>query len=414
MKKIKITKLLAILTLSVGLIGCSTEKTTEDKSTQKEAMTFEQIAEDSKGKTVNIHMWGGDKLVNNYIDNFVSPKAKEQLDITVNRVPVNDPRDSINKLLTEKQAGKDKGSVDILWMNGENFKISKDNKLLHEPFADQLPNYNQFVNKNATDIKYDFGEDTEGLEVPWGKSQFVMVYDSDKIQNPPKDMKQLKSWISEHPGRFTYPAPPDFTGSAFVRHAFYYQTESYDKYLEGGKIDSLREDTEPVWAYLNDIKKDLWRNGETYPESSIKLDQLYSSGEVDMTMSYNPIHALNKIKDGQFKDTTKTFIFEQGTISNTHYLTIPFNSQNDGAAMTLINYMISPEAQIAKYDPKYWGDGIALDLEKLDKLDKENIDKIDLGDSVLPLETIADKRIPEILAQYVEKIEEYWTENVAK
>ena len=169
-----------------------------------------------------------------------------------------------------------------------------------------------------------------------------------------------------------------------------------------------------MWAYLNDIKKDLWRNGETYPESSIKLDQLYSSGEVDMTMSYNPIHALNKIKDGQFKDTTKTFIFEQGTISNTHYLTIPFNSQNDGAAMTLINYMISPEAQIAKYDPKYWGDGIALDLEKLDKLDKENIDKIDLGDSVLPLETIADKRIPEILAQYVEKIEEYWTENVAK
>lgn len=414
MKKINIIKLLAVATMSLGLIACSSDDISKDEKTQKEAMTFEQISEKSKGKTVNIHMWGGDKLVNNYIDSFIAPKVKEQLDIVVNRVPVTDPRDSINKLLTEKQAGKDKGVVDILWMNGENFKIAKDNELLHAPFAEKLPNYNKFVDSEARDIKYDFGEDTEGLEVPWGKSQFVMVYDSEKIENPPKNMKELKEWISNNPGRFTYPAPPDFTGSAFVRHILYYQTDSYEKYLEAGNIESLDEDTQPVWNYLNDIKKDLWRNGETYPESSIKLDQLYSSGEVDMTMSYNPIHALNKIKDGQFKATTKTFIFENGTISNTHYLTIPYNSQNDDAAMTVINFMISPEAQIAKYDPKYWGDGIALDLDKLDEKDKESIEKIELGDSVLPIDTLTEKRIPEILAQYVEKIEENWTEKVAK
>lgn len=414
MRRVKLSKLLSVFMLSVTLIGCNTEKTRTDKETNKEDMTFEQIAADSKGKTVNIHMWGGDKLVNNYIDSFVVPKAKEELDIEVKRVPVTDPRDSINKLLTEKQAEKEKGSVDVLWMNGENFKLAKDNKLLHSPFADKLPNYEKYVDSTATDIAYDFGEDTEGLEVPWGKSQFVMVYDSEKIENPPKDMNELKTWISENPGRFTYPAPPDFTGSAFVRHAFFYQTDKYEDYLKAGNGDNLEKDMEPVWDYLNDIKKDLWRNGETYPESGIKLDQLYSSGEVDMTMSYNPIHALNKIKDGQFKDTTKTFIFNEGTISNTHYLTIPYNSQNDGAAMTLINFMISPEAQIAKYDPKYWGDGIALDIDKLSDEDSQKIDNIDLGDSVLPLDTISEKRIPEILAEYVEKIEEYWTEKVAK
>lgn len=51
----------------------------------------------------------------------------------------------LNKILGEKQAGKDKGSIDMIWINGENFFTAKENKLLYGPFVDYLPNYKQYI-----------------------------------------------------------------------------------------------------------------------------------------------------------------------------------------------------------------------------------------------------------------------------
>ncbi|WP_233532299.1 ABC transporter substrate-binding protein [Paenibacillus alkalitolerans] len=144
---------------------------------------------------------------------------------------MNDTKDIINKLLAEKQASSKKGSIDIIWINGENFKTSKENALLWGSFASKLPNAQKYVNLDSPDIASDFGLPTEGLEAPWGKAQFVYVYDSDKVKNPPKSMNELKEWVRNNPGKFTYPAPPDFTGSAFVRQAMYETTGGYKQYL---------------------------------------------------------------------------------------------------------------------------------------------------------------------------------------
>lgn len=47
----------------------------------------------------------------------------------------------LSKLSGEKQAGTEEGSVDVIWINGENFYSAKENGLLFGPFADQLRNY---------------------------------------------------------------------------------------------------------------------------------------------------------------------------------------------------------------------------------------------------------------------------------
>ncbi|MTI70033.1 MAG: ABC transporter substrate-binding protein, partial [Firmicutes bacterium] len=263
-----------------SIVGCS-ETETKKKDLMKE--NWDSILKKAKGETVNIHMWGGNVPVNKYIDKWVSPQLKEQFDITLNRVPINDAKDMINKLLTEKEVNKTDGSIDIFWINGENFKNSKDNGLLWGSFAEKLPNYNKYVDKNAEDIKYDFGELTEGMEVPWGKSQFVLIYDSEKIKNPPINMLKLKEWVKKNKGKFTYPAPPDFTGSAFIRQVLYEETGGYEKYLQSMNANEFIKEAKPLWNYLNEIKPFLWREGKTYPESSGKLDRLYGNGEVWMT-----------------------------------------------------------------------------------------------------------------------------------
>ncbi|MTI65338.1 MAG: ABC transporter substrate-binding protein, partial [Firmicutes bacterium] len=279
MKK-RLSILLIIIITIFSIVGCS-ENETKKKDLMKE--NWDSIVKKAKGETVNIHMWGGNEPVNRYIDKWVSPQLKEQFDITLNRVPINDAKDMINKLLTEKEVNKTNGSIDIFWINGENFKNSKDNGLLWGSFAEKLPNYNKYVDKNAEDIKYDFGELTEGMEVPWGKAQFVLIYDSEKIKNPPTNMVKLKEWVKKNKGKFTYPAPPDFTGSAFIRQVLYEATGGYEKYLQSMNTNEFIKEAKPLWNYLNEIKPFLWREGKTYPESSGKLDRLYGNGEVWMT-----------------------------------------------------------------------------------------------------------------------------------
>ena len=77
-----------------------------------------------------------------------------------------------------------------------------------------------------------FGEfPVEYDESPWGAAQFVMEYDSAKVPTPPKSIAELFKWACDNKGKLTYPAPPDFTGSVFVRHVFYAAAGDYTKLL---------------------------------------------------------------------------------------------------------------------------------------------------------------------------------------
>lgn len=369
--------------------------------------------EENKEKTVSMYMWGGSESTNNYMDKWVAPRLKDK-GIKLNRVPVTDIKDTINKLITEKQVGKEDGSVDILWLNGENFRLSKESKILSEPFVDELGSYNKYVAKDSPEVKYDFGEETNGLEAPWGKVQFVFIYDSEKVKNPPKSFEELKIWIKNNPGKFAYPASEDFTGSAFLRQGLFELNGGYEKFMVDFDEKAMEEAAKPLWNYLNEVKPYLWQQGKTYPENLAKLDKLYSNGEVWMTMGYDEARAESEIKKGTFPKSTKTFVLDKGTLANTHFLTIPFNSKHKDAAKEVIDLLLSPEAQIVKFDPNNWGDGMAIDVNKLSQEDAKKVEAIDRGQSTLSLKELQSHRIPEIKADYVEFIEKGWVNNVAK
>lgn len=393
-KRSKIISLMLLVVLSAVFVSCG----------QKQ---------DNKEKTVSMYMWGGSESINNYMDKWVAPRLKDK-GIKLNRVPVTDIKDTINKLITEKQVGKEDGSVDILWLNGENFRLSKQSKILSEPFVDTLPNYNKYVAKDSPEVKYDFGEETKGLEAPWGKVQFVFIYDSEKVKNPPKSFEELKIWIKNNPGKFAYPASEDFTGSAFLRQGLFELNGGYEKFMTAFDEKAMEEASKPLWNYLNEVKPSLWQQGKTYPESLAKLDKLYSNGEVWMTMGYDEARAENEMKKGAFPKSTKTFVLDKGTLANTHFLTIPFNSNHKDAAKEVIDFLLSPEAQIAKFNPANWGDGLAIDINKLSAEDAKKISEIDRGKSTLSLKELQSHRTPEIKADYVEFIEKGWVDNVAK
>ena len=186
------------------------------------AETWEDVVKKARGQTVDWFMWGGFPSTNSYVNGFVADRMAAKYGVKVRQVPVKDISEIVSKILVEKQAGKTTGGkVDLMWINGENFRTCKRNGLLYGPFADRLP-HQRLVDWSRPSVYNDFGEPVEGLESPWGSAQVVMIYDAKRTPQPPRTLGDLLQWVRNHPGRFTYPAPPDFTGSVFVRHVFYH------------------------------------------------------------------------------------------------------------------------------------------------------------------------------------------------
>jgi len=372
---------------------------------------FEEIEKQAEGTEVRWYMYGGWAHVNAWVDTYVARELKERYNIRLIRVPM-DAGVFVNKLLNEKAAGKRNGTIDLLWINGENFKNAKEAGLLFGPFASGLPNVRQLVDPDS--MAYDFGYPVEGYEAPFGKAQFVFEYDAAAIDAPPRTVAALKAWIRAHPGRFTYPQPPDFTGSAFIRQIFYAVTGGHEQYLDGYDPDLFARQSPKLWAWLNEIEPGLWQEGQTYPKDSATLDTLFARGEVAFGMSYHPPHAQNKILEGTYPDTVRTFVLEDGSIYNIHYTTIPFNAPNKAGAMVLSNFLLSVDAQLSKYRPTAWGDFPALDPRRLSPRDRKRFQAVDLGPATLRPAELVPVAVPEIPSRYLEALEQGWEEHVLR
>lgn len=367
----------------------------------------------AQDKTVRFAMWGGNENINNWVDDFVSVELKKQYGIILERVPVSDAQDVVQKLLRDKKLNRSEGSVDLLWVNGENFKVMKDNKLTWKPFLYELEN-SKFVNLNSSTILNDFGTQHEGHEMPWGSAQMVFIYDTAKVKTPPKTLKELVSWIKENPGKFTYSAPPDFTGSAFIRQTFMnlIGKDEYNQLINTPSEENLKQSLLKLWELLNDIEPFLYRKGEFYPESVSKLHQQFSDGSIWMTMDYYPSTAQRMIDKGVFPKTTRTFVLNEGALANTHFVTIPFNAPNKDSALIAANFLLSVKAQASKLDPKNWGDFSVLDIQKLSEEDKKLMQSIDLGHATLGLDELNNAKVQELPATFVPIIEAEWKKNI--
>ena len=104
-------------------------------------LTWPTILEQARGQTVDWYMYGGFSAANEYVNGYLAPRVRELYGVRLRQVPVKDIAEVVSKMLVEKQAGKTEGGeVDLMWINGENFRTCKRNDLLYGPFADRLPN----------------------------------------------------------------------------------------------------------------------------------------------------------------------------------------------------------------------------------------------------------------------------------
>ena len=397
--------LLLALIMVLSLCACG-GKTSE---INLESASWDEIVASAKGTTVTFYGWGGDENRNNWLNTTVADYVKENYDITLEVVGMNID-EILAKLSGEKQAGSKKGSIDMIWINGENFYSAKDNGLLWGPFTDKLPNMENYIDMNDPETLNDFCMPIEGYEAPYAKAQMVMYADTAVTPDLPASAEELLAFCKANPGKVTYPALPDFTGSAFVRNLIYeicgweqFQTMEAD-------YDTVKAAIEPALEYLRELNPYLWNEGKTFPDSSTTVDAMFADGELVMNMSYGPFSVATGIAQGTYTETTQTFVFDKGTIGNTNYMAIGFNSPNKAGAMVVINAIISGEIQLTQYAELRELPVVAT--EKLSADEKAAFDAVDLGKGVLSQAELLAHRLPEMPASLVPVIEEIWLNEV--
>ncbi|MGD1881104.1 MAG: ABC transporter substrate-binding protein [Paracoccaceae bacterium] len=365
---------------------------------------WSSVQSEAEGQTVYWHAWGGSTTTNDFIAWIGKQAAKSG--VTLQHVKLADTADAVGVVLTEKQADKTEGgAVDLIWINGANFASMKEQELLFGPFAEQLPNW-QYVDVAGKTVTTDFTVPTDGYESPWAMAQVVFIYDSARLETPPASAAALLKWAQDNPGRLTFPQPPDFLGTTFLKQML------IDLLPDPSVLNEpVGEDygtvTAPLWAFMDDLTPLLWRQGRAYPQTGPRQLQLMNDREIDIAISFSPGEASAAIANYELPDTVRTYVLEKGTLGNASFVAIPFNANSKAGAMVVANIILSPEAQLRAQTPDILGYGTVLDMKKLSDEDRAAFDALELGPATLSPEALGPAQ-PEPHPSWAQRLATDW------
>jgi putative spermidine/putrescine transport system substrate-binding protein len=340
----KHSRLTFLLTWAIWLTACGPEASKEDLA----GLPWPQIEGKAKGTTVHLMMWQGDPYINAYMNNYVVPEVKKQLDIDL-EIAGGQGATIVSTLMAEKQAGKAASNLDLTWINGETFYQLRQLDALYGPFTDRLPNA-RYIDFSNRFIGYDFGQPVNGYEAPWGNVQMCLIYDSLRTPQPPRTLAALETYVKAHPGTFTLGT--DFTGMTLLK--------SFLTELAGGPgvpgRQVRRGEVPPPFGATVGVSQPgeaPFLEGGPYvsrvggPDAPALRER-----RTAFTMSNNDGEVDNKILQGLFPPTARAYVLDAGTIQNSHYLGIVAHSANKAGPWRWSTSCFRPRRNCASTTPR--------------------------------------------------------------
>lgn len=371
---------------------------------------WSQIVRVAKGQTVYFNAWGGSPQINAYID-WASQEIQRQFGIRLIHVKVSDIAQTVARITQELKRGKQQGgSVDLLWLNGENFARLKREGALMGPFTSNLPNMRWVDTQGKPTTLLDFGEATDGLEAPWGMAQLSFFADRLRLETPPKTVQDWLALAQSRPGQLTYPQPPDFHGTTWLKQWLMSLTSDARVLYTPWNAQAFDAATAPLWAYLDALHPHLWRGGRQFAASAAAMRQGVADQSLLIGVTFNPNEAASEIAAGRLPRTVQTFQLQGGTIGNTHFLAIPRNSNASAASQVVVNFLLSPSAQARKADIQVWGDPTVLNLSALNASDRAAFAPLTAPGALRD----PQPTLPEPHASWVQPLEDAWRARYAR
>lgn len=370
---------------------------------QGQTATWNAIEQAARGQTVYFNAWAGSEQINTYIQ-WVAAEVLARHGVKLQHVKISDAADVVRRVRAEKAAGRSDGTVDLVWINGENFAAMKREGLLFGPWAEQLPHFALVDVAGKPTVRSDFSVPTDGLEAPWGMAQLTFFADRRQLPQAPQSMAELLTLAQKQPGRISYPRLPDFHGTTFVKQALLELAPDARALAQPVTPDTFETQTAPLWRFLTTLQPHLWRAGRQYPQNAAAIRQMMADGELLLALTFNPNEAANEIAAGRLPESVHSWQFRGGSIGNTHFVAIPFNARAREGAQVVANFLLSPLAQARKADIAHWGDPTVLDLARLPATARQLFTARPLPGLVSP----SAPALPEPHASWVDPLEKEW------
>eukprot|EP00729_Bicosta_minor_P005557 gene5557-19006_t len=396
-----------------------------------ENLSWHEIEMLAAGGTVNFWMWDGAPHINEWVDNWLGARLQQKYQISIKRGANQGAGAAVTQVADEMKSPKTEGcpqfspapcggSVDLIWINKVNFQNIKGADNLFGPWANKVPNSKNF-DFFSPSIAFDAGTPTQGYEMPYNSAQVVFFHNTAKLPSPPKTVPALVEWVKKNEGRFAYSNPEsDFTGAVVVQQFFYHYAGegaggSWKDFL-GDYNEALYTERAPlVWQKLREIHPYLKLDSNKYPTDHTAIRKWFGNEDVWLDVSYDPNHATTNILNGNYENTTKSYVLDTGTIANTNFVAIPANSQNKAAALVAGNMIGSLEAIFTRAQPERWGALPAFDANGRDVVDSgwdAAFDYITTHHAAPSVEDLTAGRLTELRAEYINKLKSDWKDCV--
>ena len=274
-------------------------------------------------------------------------------------------------MLAEKSANNNQqGSVDLIWINGANFAAMSEHALLLKQWANKLPNFVLTDPNNNPAVNFDFGLPTQGMEAPRGQASLTFYYDSLAIDGSanntlPRTLQELLRWSRQNPGRFSYPKPPDFLGMSFLKYVLVVLHQQSDETVkaqlnQAATAKNTEQVLKPLWQFLHKLHPTLWRSGEHFMQSGSQMRRLVDDTELRLAFTFSAPAVPAAVNRFDLPKSIRSYAMNDGSLSNTHFVAIPYNASHQEAAQVVANFLLSPIAQSYKQKPSIWGDKTVL------------------------------------------------------
>ena len=403
-----------VMSICIGISASTASPTTANIN--QDLSPWQQIEAQGSNQDVYFYAWGGDPQINAYLQ-WVSDQVDDKYNINLVHVKLSDTSEAVSRVLAEKSAHNDnQGSVDLVWINGANFATMSENSLLLKQWANKLPNFALTDPKNNPTVNFDFGVPTNGMEAPWGQASLTFYYDSLSTSKPPTTLTELTTWTAKNPGRFSYPKPPDFLGMSFLKYVLVMLHEQKD--AQTGKNTSVQlnlpateENTalilDPLWAFLDGFHPTLWRNGEQFVQTGAQMRRLVDDTELSLAFTFSAPEVPAAVQRYDLPQSIRSYAMSDGSLSNTHFVAIPYNASHPQAAQLVANFLMSPEAQAKKQTPSVWGDKSVLVQSTLSPAQQALFKTKQPHPSALPFDSVK-RTVSEPHPSWVEAIQQGW------
>lgn len=265
---------------------------------------------------------------------------ENQYGIKVNLI-VGDQTANFNKAISEKD--RDVGTIDVMIVGGQWVKTTMDLDLFYGPMKNVIPD----ADKLAPSIwEVQEGVLTKGYLTPFHRNQTGILYDPERVSNPPQTWAELEAWINDNPKKFGFNDPSKGgSGQSFVHTLIAQTTGGLDKYK--GDTDVVPEKVANwnlAWEWVNSRKDKL-----TFTVSNNDSITRLNDGEMAMTFAWDD-NVKDMMNKGNIFNRAMMYIPQMGAAGGGDTMGILKNSPNKAAAALFIYHITTKEQQLKKFE----------------------------------------------------------------